>query len=140
MKLSVYVDGASRGNPGRAGIGVVVYDEGKRLRRKLYECIGMATNNVAEYMALIYGLQEALMLRADEVTVYTDSQLLARQVSGEYRVKDKGLLRLFLQVNHLQKGFKNVLVKHISRAENKEADKLANRAVDIWAGRAAAHP
>ncbi len=129
-KLVIYVDGGSRGNPGPSGIGVVICDEKAAALKNLSKYIGDTTNNVAEYTALIYGLQEALILRADEVIINTDSELLAKQLSKEYKTKDKGLKPLYEQVLHLLTGFKRYEIKHISRSDNKGADKLVNKAVD----------
>lgn len=129
-KLVVYVDGGSRGNPGPSGIGVIVRDERGGALKNISKYIGDTTNNVAEYTALIYGLQEALILRADEVIINTDSELLAKQISKEYKTKDRELKPLYEQVRHLLTGFKRYEIKHIGRSENKGADKLVNKAVD----------
>lgn len=128
-KFSLYVDGGSHGNPGPSGIGVIIYDEKGNVIRNISKFIGDTTNNVAEYTALIYGLQEALILRADEVMVNTDSELLAKQLSKEYKTKDAGLKPLYEQVSHLLTGFKKYEIKHIDRSGNKGADKLANKAI-----------
>ncbi len=130
-KIYLYIDGASRGNPGPAGIGVVLLDEGKKTIKNFYKYIGETTNNVAEYNALIYGLQEALMLKADEIIVNLDSELVAQQIKGEYRVKNVNIKPLFEQALHLLNGFRKVEVKHIGRDYNKEADKLANKAINL---------
>ena len=129
--LSIYVDGASRGNPGKAAVGIMVCDDKKNvvMRRKQY--LGRTTNNVAEYMALIYALQEGLIRRARYLTIYTDSELVTKQLEGEYRVKDELLKMLFKQVEHLREGFEEVKIKRIDRKENKEADSLANQAIDM---------
>lgn len=128
-RLSIYVDGCSRGNPGPSGIGVIVCDENGEAFKDVSKYIGDATNNVAEYYALIYGLQEALILRADEVIINTDSELLAKQLSKEYKIKDAILKSLHEQVRHLLTGLKEYEIKHINRTENKGADKLANKAI-----------
>ena len=128
-RLVIYVDGGSHGNPGPSGIGVVICDEKGNVIKNISKFIGDTTNNVAEYTALIYGLQEALILRADEVIINTDSELLAKQLSKEYKTKDAGLKPLYEQVSHLLTGFKKYEIKHIDRSENKEADRLANKAV-----------
>ncbi len=125
--LKIYIDGSSQGNPGRAGISLVVYDEKGNLQRKTSEYIGVATNNVAEYTALIYALQEALILGEKEVAIFTDSELIYKQMRGSYKVKDDNLKRLYKQANHLIKGFKKVDIEWIKREENKEADKLAKQ-------------
>ena len=128
-RLVIYVDGGSHGNPGPSGIGVINCDEKRNVVKNISKFIGNTTNNVAEYTALIYGLQEALILRADEVIINTDSELLAKQLSKEYKTKDAGLKPLYEQVSHLLTGFKKYEIKHIDRSENKGADKLANKAV-----------
>ncbi len=128
-RLVIYVDGGSHGNPGPSGIGVIICDEKGNVIKNISKFIGDTTNNVAEYTALIYGLQEALILRADEIIINTDSELLAKQLSKEYKTKDAGLKPLYEQVSHLLTGFKKYEIKHIDRSENKGADRLANKAV-----------
>lgn len=133
-KITIYIDGAARGNPGPAGIGVLLLDdtEGKERRviRTCYKYLGKLTNNMAEYMALIYGLQEALMLGYKEVTVKTDSELVVKQTTGEYKVKDPTLRLFYEQFSHLRQGFDRLNVEFVDRKENKDADKLANKAID----------
>ena len=128
--VRIYIDGATRGNPGKSGIGVVVRDEEDRTVSKISEYIGITTNNVAEYTALIYALQEALIMREKEVVIFTDSELLAKQVRGEYMVKNEDLKRLRKQVAHLIKGFEKVDIQFVKRERNKSADVLANQAVE----------
>ncbi len=130
-RVKVFVDGGARGNPGPAGIGVVVTDEKGKALRNFNKYIGIATNNIAEYNAVIYGLQEALMEKAEEVVLNLDSELVAQQLAGEYRVKNESLKPLFEQALHLIKGFKKVEIKHIGREKNKEADKLVNKAINL---------
>jgi ribonuclease HI len=130
-RLYLYIDGASRGNPGPAGIGILIRDADRKIVKEFYKYIGETTNNVAEYNALIYALQEALILRADEVTINLDSELVARQLNGEYRVKDGGIKPLFDSAIHMLGGFKSFEVNHIDRSRNKEADKLANKAINL---------
>lgn len=127
-KLEIFIDGASKGNPGPSGIGVVVC-EGSNVIRNISVFIGESTNNIAEYTALIYGLQECLIFRADSIKINSDSQLLCRQLNGQYKVKDPGIKRLFNQAMHLLNGFKEVNIANIPRTQNKGADKLANEAV-----------
>ncbi|OGX32694.1 MAG: hypothetical protein A3F87_04440 [Omnitrophica WOR_2 bacterium RIFCSPLOWO2_12_FULL_51_24] len=128
-RLTIFTDGACHGNPGPSGVGVVICDEKGATVKNLSEYIGETTNNVAEYMALIYGLQEALILRADEVIINTDSELLAKQLKKEYKIKDADLKILYRQAGHLLGGFVKYEVKHIDRSDNKGADKLANKAI-----------
>ena len=125
----MYIDGASRGNPGPAGVGVAMLDGSTKPVRQLSQYIGETTNNVAEYLALIYALQEALQVGYTAVTVYTDSELLARQVNGQYRVRDPQL-RLFHDLAvHLTRGFHEWRITHIPRTQNSAADRLARQAV-----------
>ena len=130
-KIYLYVDGAARGNPGPAGIGVVLFDENKKRIKDFYKFLGNTTNNIAEYNALIYGLQEALAIGAKEVVVNLDSELVALQLKGEYRVKNLKLKPLFEQAVHMLDKLDKIEVKHIDRKENKEADKLANKAINL---------
>jgi len=132
-KLSIYVDGGSRGNPGPAGIGVVLKDGKGKAVKEFNKYIGVTTNNVAEYNAVIYGLQEALIEKADEIELYLDSELVAQQLKGEYRVKNSNIRPLFEQALHLISGFKKADIKHIAREKNKEADKLVNKAINLSA-------
>ena len=130
-RIEIYVDGGSRGNPGPSGVGVVILDaSGKRLK-EISKYIGETTNNIAEYNALLYGLEEALMLRIDEIVVNLDSELVAKQLTGDYRVKDSGLKPLFERAMNMLKSFKSFEIRHIEREKNKEADKLVNRAINL---------
>ena len=129
-KLNVFIDGASRGNPGPASAGVVFQDGEGGAVKSLSIRIGNATNNVAEYSALIFALQEALMMRAKDLNIFTDSELLARQFNGEYKVKDDTIKVLFQFVCHLRQGFKTLSLSHIPREKNKLADKEANKVLD----------
>ncbi len=126
--LEVYIDGASKGNPGPGGVGVVICRGGEVLKN-ISEYIGEVTNNVAEYTALIYALQECLIMKADTVIVNTDSELLCRQMNGLYKIKSPNILGLYNQALHLISGFKKVDIKHIPRTQNSGADKLATQCV-----------
>ena len=126
----IYIDAATRGNPGKSGIGVIIRDGEDKIINTISEYIGITTNNVAEYTALIYALQEALIMKVKEVTIFTDSELVAKQVSGEYIVKAEDLKRLRKQVDHLSKGFEKVDIQFIKREKNKSADTLANQALE----------
>ena len=126
--LEIYIDGASKGNPGHSGVGIVIYRDGQVLKR-ISSYIGKATNNIAEYTALIYALEEALLLKAKSLKINTDSQLLARQINKVYKVKHEGLIGLYERSVHLLSGFEKVLVNHIPREENSSADKLATEAI-----------
>lgn len=125
----IFTDGSSWGNPGKAGIGVVICDKNKKLIKKFGKYIGETTNNVAEYVALLYGLKEVLNLGAETVKVNLDSELLAKQIKGEYKVKEPRLKMFFEQVVILFRKFKKIEIENIQREENKEADKLANQAI-----------
>lgn len=128
-KLAVYVDGASRGNPGAASIGVV-FQDGAKVVKTISKTIGVATNNTAEYTALIFAMQEAVMMRVTELDVYTDSELVARQFSGQYKIKEPSIKLLFEFVAHLKKGFSRLTVTHVPREKNQLADAEANKALD----------
>lgn len=130
-RLEIYIDGGARGNPGPAGVGVIVLDESGKKIKDVSKYIGEATNNIAEYSALLYGLEEALILRADEIKINLDSELVAKQITGEYRVKDQNLRPLFERALNMLKSFKNFEVNHIDRSKNKEADKLVNKAINL---------
>jgi ribonuclease HI len=132
--LEIYIDGASQGNPGHSGVGIVIYRDGLRIKN-ISNYIGTATNNVAEYTALIYALQEALLLKAKSLKINTDSQLLARQLNKIYKVKHSGIITLYKQALHLLTGFEKVLINHIPREENKLADKLATQAINVTLGK-----
>ena len=127
-ELTIYTDGACSGNPGPAGIGVVLYHKDEKIK-EISASLGDATNNVAEYTALIYGLQEALKLQAQKVRIFTDSELMFKQIQGMYKVKHPGIKTLFDQVMHLKEGFAEFTIRHILREKNKEADKLATGAL-----------
>ena len=129
-KLVAFVDGASRGNPGPAALGVVFQDPKGKVIKNLSVRIGITTNNVAEYYALIFALQGAIIMGAGELEVFTDSELVARQFAGEYKIKEASLKMLFLLIEHLRGGFKKLTVTHVPREKNKLADAEANRALD----------
>jgi ribonuclease HI len=129
-ELRLHVDGASRGNPGEAGFGVHVADDEGNEVAALYGYLGRATNNVAEYEALLHGLRFALERGAARVEVFSDSELLVRQVAGRYRVKSPGLQPLHREAVLLLSRFERARVSHVPREGNREADALANRAVD----------
>ena len=129
-KMTAYIDGACKGNPGKAGIGVVIYGEGGAVIYEAGRPIGEATNNIAEYEALIHALEKASELGCGTLTVYTDSELLARQINGFYKVKDADLRGLFLKAKGLMHAFTDVRVRHIDREKNKCADNLADQA--LW--------
>ncbi len=127
-ELEIYIDGASKGNPGPAGIGVIILSSGQVIRN-ISVYLGRATNNHAEYTALIHALQEAVLLKAEKVVINTDSELVCRQINGLYKVRNAEIMALYLQAKGLFPAFKEVSVNHIPREKNKGADKLANQAV-----------
>ena len=129
-RLTIYVDGASRGNPGPAAVGVVIKDEKGVTTLKLSHSIGRATNNQAEYTALITSLQEARRLGADQVYINTDSQLMAEQINGNYRVRNAHIRPLFDKAMQLLAAFQYYSIDHIPRERNSEADALANEALN----------
>ena len=128
MKAQAWVDGGSRGNPGEAGCGIVVELDGVREEHHVY--IGRATNNVAEYAGLLAALERALAAGATEITVHSDSELLVKQMTGAYRVKQPHLQRLWLAAQQLARSFKRFAARHVPRAANAAADALANVAMD----------
>jgi len=129
-KLIIFTDGGARGNPGPAGIGVAIYDENKKSIAELSAFLGVATNNQAEYQALIAALRKATELGASELDCYLDSELVVKQLKREYKVKNKDLAPLFLTIHNLSLNFKKISYTHIPRERNQEADRLANEAMD----------
>ena len=132
MSVVIQVDGGARGNPGPAGAGVVIRsaDDGTSLFEGGF-FLGRATNNVAEYRALVEGLRRARALQAGAVEVRSDSELLVRQMTGEYRVRNEKLRPLFQQAQKLCRGFGRCRFTHVRRELNAAADGLANRAMDL---------
>jgi ribonuclease HI len=131
--VRIFCDGGSRGNPGPAGIGAVVLDASREpatVIATVSETIGIATNNVAEYQALISGLEAAADFGARRVEVRADSQLLIRQLEGRYRVKNAGLQPLYRRAMELLRSYAEVDLQHVYREENTEADALVNAALD----------
>ena len=130
MKLLVNVDGGARGNPGPAAIGVVVQDAGGEVLEERGERIGDATNNVAEYRALLLGIERAAALGASELELVGDSELIVRQVKGEYKVKDATLRELHGEVKRALRRFERWSIRHVRREHNAAADRLVNEALD----------
>ena len=126
--VDIFIDGACRGNPGPAAVGVIIMD-GEKAVKKISQPIGEATNNIAEYAALIFALQEALILRMPSVKINTDSELLFNQFKGRYKIKNANLKFLYSLVQHLLTGFESVDIRQIPREKNKEADALAAKAI-----------
>jgi ribonuclease HI len=128
-KVRLYVDGSSKGNPGEGGAGAVIKDELERTVSHCKRYLGLVTNNIAEYQALILGLQEARQLGSQEVEIYLDSELVVNQINGVYRVRDSKLKTLEGEVRGLLRHFARWVIRHIPREENREADRLAREAV-----------
>ena len=124
------VDGAARGNPGKAGCGAAIRDEHGVLVQELSRYLGQTTNNVAEYEGLLMGLEALIALGKKNVRVQSDSELMVRQLNGEYRVRDLKLKSLFDRARHLMRRFDRCTILHVRREANKLADELANRGID----------
>lgn len=136
-KIIVYTDGGARGNPGPAAIGFVIKDASGKTVKSHGEAIGETTNNEAEYRAVISALQKAKALfgksktKEHEVEVRMDSELIARQLNGEYKIKEERLFPFFIKIWNLKMDFGSVSFQHVPREKNKEADRLVNEALDL---------
>jgi len=130
VRLTVHVDGGARGNPGPAAIAAVVSDSDGGTLIETSETIGRATNNVAEYRALLLGIERALELGATELDLVGDSELVVKQVQGKYKVKDAGLKPLHAAVRKRLEGVGEWSIRHVRRERNAEADRLVNEALD----------
>jgi ribonuclease HI len=130
MKLIVNVDGGARGNPGPAAVGAVVQLPSGEVLEERGERIGKATNNVAEYRAVLLGIERAAALGASELELVGDSELIVRQVKGEYKVKDATLRGLHAEVKRALRPFEQWSIRHVRREQNAEADRLVNGALD----------
>lgn len=131
-KLILHTDGAARGNPGPAGAGGEIRNDDGKLLAEVSQYLGEATNNVAEYKALILTLERALLFNPQEIEVRADSELLVKQLCGEYRVKNEGLKPLYARIKILAADVKKFEVRHVYRSENAHADELANMAIDAY--------
>ncbi len=129
MKLTIYTDGASRNNPGEAGAGVFSLRDNEPIE-KIARYLGTTTNNIAEYTAAIIGLEHAVRLGASSVKLNADSELLVKQLNGQYKVKNEGLKPLHARAKELIARIGSVEVQYIPREKNKDADALANKAID----------
>ncbi len=130
MKLIIYTDGGARGNPGPAGSGIVICDSQIKIIKEHSRFLGKATNNQAEYEAVILGLEKAKELKAAEVDLYSDSQLIVEQLNRRYKIKNPDLGTLFIKVWNLSQSFKKVCFHYVSREKNKRADRLVNEIID----------
>jgi ribonuclease HI len=128
--LNIHIDGASRGNPGQAGFGIHVTDPAGSTLASLYGYLGEATNNVAEYRALIHALRYALALGVRRLEVFSDSELVVRQVNGSYRVRHPSMVPLHREATALLQQLDEAKVSHVRREQNREADRLANQALN----------
>lgn len=130
MKLILYTDGGARGNPGPAGAGVVLKDSYKKTIKEVGAYLGVCTNNEAEYKALVLGMQAALKKGATELTCYLDSELIVKQLNGEYKVKNPRMKVFYGEVRELEGKIGKVVYRHVKRDKNKEADALVNEVLD----------
>jgi ribonuclease HI len=130
MTYQIYSDGASRGNPGPAGIGAVILNEKGKIVHEIAEFIGQTTNNVAEYMALLAALEYCAKKKLSPVEILADSQLLIRQLSGEYKVKHENIKPLYQKAKEYLARLQVIGYKHVPREFNEAADKLANQGID----------
>lgn len=131
MIIHAHTDGASRGNPGESGIGIVLRDERGKILCSEGWYIGHATNNIAEYRALLACLEKAARLGCRKLIVHSDSELIVRQMEGTYRVKNKTLQKYYRMVHDLLRGMPfEFSIRHVDREENRDADRLANEAID----------
>ena len=129
-RLTVNVDGGARGNPGPAAIGIVVRDADGEVLAEVGETIGEATNNVAEYRALLRGIELAAEHGVEELELVGDSELVVRQVEGRYKVKNAGMKELHEEVKRALRGFHSWSIRHVRRENNADADRLVNQALD----------
>jgi ribonuclease HI len=129
-EIKLFTDGAARGNPGPAGAGIYITDADDQVLVEKAIYLGEATNNVAEYQALLLGLELVLQLSPQRLLIQMDSELIVRQLSGRYRVKSPHLIPLYDRVRTLLASFKIARVVHIPREKNREADRLSNQAID----------
>jgi ribonuclease HI len=131
MRLLAYIDGASRGNPGESGIGVILKDENGNTVLRHCEHVGTVTNNIAEYLALLACIEKAAQMNSRELIVHSDSELLVKQIKRKYKVRDRTLQRYFIRVfNAVQKSRLKFNIVYIPRGQNKQADALANEGIE----------
>jgi ribonuclease HI len=129
--IEIYTDGGSRGNPGQAAIGFLIYNHRKIILEQHQECIGIETNNYAEYYAIIKALTAVKKYNPEEVIIYTDSNLAYNQINGFWKIKDEEIKKMVFQVRKEIMNFKKFKIFYIPREKNKEADKLVNIALNL---------
>jgi ribonuclease HI len=130
-ELVIHIDGGSRGNPGPSGFGVHAVDGSGKVVAEHFGFIGVATNNVAEYQALVHAFRLASARGVRHLEIRSDSELVVKQMNGVYKVKHPDMLALWRQASTLRRGFEGAVIKHVRREQNKEADALANKAMDL---------
>jgi ribonuclease HI len=133
--VEIYTDGGSRGNPGQSAIGFLIYGPEKEILEQYGECIGIKTNNYAEYSAIIKALSAAEKYNPEEVIVYTDSSLACNQISGFWKIKDEEIKKMVFQISKKISNFKIFKISYIPREKNREADKLVNIALNLNAAK-----
>jgi len=131
MSIVAYIDGGARGNPGPAGYGVRIEDDAGTLIDEFHGFLGSATNNIAEYNGLLAALRYAQQHGHRTIRIKSDSELLVKQMKGEYRVKNAGLQPLYQEARSMADGLERIVYEHVRREQNKDADRLANLAMDI---------
>lgn len=132
MTILAYTDGASRGNPGESGIGVILKDAAGNILQSYFDYIGLATNNIAEYTALAACLNLVKKIECKQLIVHSDSELMVRQLNGQYKVKDEGLKKHYSNIKKILTVVPfEFSIKHIPREKNREADLLANQGIDL---------
>ena len=131
MKAKLFTDGGSRGNPGKAAAGIVLYDDNGKVIDTKGMYLGVTTNNIAEYKGIILGLETAIKNNIKKIDCFMDSELIIKQLNGQYKVKNQGLRELYNQVNKLKDNFEEITFTHVLRSKNKNADLLVNKVLDM---------
>ncbi len=130
MKVNLHTDGGARGNPGPGAGGVVIFDDNANLVKEIGNYFGICTNNEAEYRALLLGLEAAKSLGATELNCFLDSELVVKQLNGEYKVKNENLRKFWEEAKRLSSSFQTITFTHVRREHNAQADKLVNEVLD----------
>ncbi|MBL7047787.1 MAG: ribonuclease HI family protein [Candidatus Marinimicrobia bacterium] len=128
--LVIYTDGGARGNPGPAASGVVIFDDQEKILGEYSEFLGEATNNQAEYRAIVLALEKAIELEGEKIILYSDSELVIKQLNHKYKVKDSKLSALFVEIWNLAQNFNSIEYQHVPREKNKLADAQVNKCLD----------